>query len=195
LKNLSLIPRRYWRFYILLFCTIFHYSIFQARGEHDANLGSVPILVYNGVAIGQSKAIERFVAKRLGLFGSNEIEEARIDCIGEHMRDVKQKYSDAIRKKSGDELQESKNDFFLNYLPAVSKKIEKYLDPYGFAIGRQISYADVVLHQFYRDGFNDEQDEVKSLNAVADCPKIKSSIDKVAVAAKDWFENRPITSM
>jgi len=149
--------------------------------------------VYDGITtIGQSKAIERFVSRRLGLFGADEIEEARIDCIGEHMRDVKQKYIDAIRKKSGDELIESKADFFVNYLPSTSKKIEKCLDNHGFAIGKKISYADVVIHQFYKDGFiNKEEDLSKSMEAIQDCPKIQSSIDKVAVAAKPWFDSRP----
>ena len=41
--------------------------------------------------IGQSKAIERYIARRYGLLGANEIEAAQIDAITEHIRDAKEK--------------------------------------------------------------------------------------------------------
>ena len=34
----------------------------------------VPLLEVDGTKIGQSKAIERYIAKAVGLFGSNDIE-------------------------------------------------------------------------------------------------------------------------
>ena len=41
------------------------------------------------MTIGQSKAIERYLARRFGLMGENAEDEAMIDCIAEHCRDVK----------------------------------------------------------------------------------------------------------
>jgi glutathione S-transferase len=43
------------------------------------NLDRLPILEVDGVAIGQSKAIERFVAAKVGLLGASPIEAAHID--------------------------------------------------------------------------------------------------------------------
>ena len=64
-------------------------------GLFDNNLGRLPILVYNGtVEIGQSKTIERFLARQFGFAGDNIIEEALIDTICENIRDIKQKYMD-----------------------------------------------------------------------------------------------------
>jgi hypothetical protein len=41
---------------------------------------------------GQSKTIERFVARQHGFLGSNELEAAQVDMICEHMRDIKQMF-------------------------------------------------------------------------------------------------------
>ena len=42
----------------------------KASGELDASGGKVPLLTVDGGKIGQSKAIERYLAKALGLAGS-----------------------------------------------------------------------------------------------------------------------------
>lgn len=59
----------------------------------DFALGKIPTLdvTENGVTtrLAQSKAIERFLAKRFGFFGDNDLEGARIDMITEHIRDIK----------------------------------------------------------------------------------------------------------
>merc|ERR1712228_836862 len=56
----------------------------KAAGKFTANLGELPILEVDGVQIGQSKAIERYVAKAIGMMGSTALEEAQIDAICEH---------------------------------------------------------------------------------------------------------------
>ena len=60
------------------------------------NLDRAPVMVVSSVdgttaEIGQSKAIERYIARRYGLLGANEIEAAQIDAITEHIRDAKEK--------------------------------------------------------------------------------------------------------
>lgn len=65
----------------------------KAAGDFALAMDKVPILAVTegGVTtkFGQSKAIERFAAKRFGLFGENDLEGARIDMICEHVRDIK----------------------------------------------------------------------------------------------------------
>ena len=58
----------------------------RQEGKLVANLDRAPVLVVDGGEIGQSKAIERFLARRLGLMGKDEIEAGRIDCFSEHIR-------------------------------------------------------------------------------------------------------------
>ena len=61
----------------------------------DANLKRLPVLEVQGEMIGQSRAIERFVAKDLGLMGKGKIDEAKIDAICEHVRDLRDAYQKA----------------------------------------------------------------------------------------------------
>merc|ERR1719265_808297 len=47
----------------------------KASGELDASQGKVPLLTVDGTGkICQSKAIERYLSRALGLAGSNDIE-------------------------------------------------------------------------------------------------------------------------
>lgn len=51
------------------------YKLAVERGDFKMNLDRAPILIVDGtVVIGQSRTIERFVAKRLGFFGTTDIE-------------------------------------------------------------------------------------------------------------------------
>merc|ERR1719171_3085907 len=67
----------------------------KEKGELDVALGKVPILEVDGVKIGQSKAIERFVARKLGLMGDNEIQDFQIDSLSCHIQDIKEAYNKA----------------------------------------------------------------------------------------------------
>jgi glutathione S-transferase len=53
-------------------------------------MGTVPILDVGCACIPQSKAIERYVAKRLGLLGIDSFEEALVDSVCELIRDLEQ---------------------------------------------------------------------------------------------------------
>lgn len=58
----------------------------------------VPVLEVDGHAISQSRAIERFLAKRFNLLGSNDIEAADIDSVSEEIADVQKAYFRAMAK-------------------------------------------------------------------------------------------------
>eukprot|EP00913_Durusdinium_trenchii_P015142 g14203.t1 len=58
------------------------FDAMKAAGQLDSSLGKVPLLEVDGAKIGQSKAIERFLAKELGMMGSNSVEVPHIDSIG-----------------------------------------------------------------------------------------------------------------
>ena len=68
------------------------FTINQEKGLFKENLGRLPLLVWEGNEISQSKTMERFLGRKFGFMGSNDIEEARIDAFCEHIRDIKQKY-------------------------------------------------------------------------------------------------------
>ena len=51
-------------------------------------MGTVPILDVGHACIPQSKSIERFVARKLGLLGIDPFEEALVDAVCELIRDM-----------------------------------------------------------------------------------------------------------
>ncbi len=165
-------------------------------GKLTINMDRLPILLYNGPEgeseIGQSKAIERFLAKKLGFYGSNELEGALIDMIMEHVRDIKQKYNDAKKGKKDAELSAAKVAFITTDLPAWFAKLEKTLSGSdGFAIGNKLSLADISIHHIV----SDYMDDLEAVAAAAqNCPRIVSAVKKVATAGQEWFASRPVSS-
>eukprot|EP01033_Poteriospumella_lacustris_P011902 gene11902-8492_t len=162
-----------------------------AAGEFRVNMDRLPILTYNGAKIGQSKTIERFLAKKLGFFGSNDVEEALIDAVTEHVRDIKQKYNDAKAGKSGDEQAAAKAAFIANDLPKWLDKLEHSLEKSGFSVGSKLSLADFTLFHLLREFF-DDKDAVVVL--VAERPTLAAIVANVEPALKTWLETRPQTA-
>lgn len=145
------------------------------NGELDVNLGRAPVVIIDGkTALGQSKPIEQYLARRLGIMGSSEIEAAQIGAVVEHVRDLKDKY----QKAKGDK--DTKAKFFAADMPEFMGKIEKSLPPTvgssGALIGKKLSYADVTFYVFVKDFFTDKEAALGSIKA---CPRLAASIEAV----------------
>lgn len=166
----------------------------KAAGEFDASGGKVPLLTVDGTQkIGQSKAIERYLAKALGLAGANDIESAQIDAVTETVRDIK----DAYQKAKGEPA--TKDKFFAEDLPAGLALLAKSL-PAGsgpFLVGSKISYADICIFMFLTDknGFFDDADKAKA--AYSPVARVKAAMEAVEANADiaDWIAKRPAGSM
>jgi hypothetical protein len=127
------------------------------------------LLEVDGKQIGQSKTIERFIAKQTGLLGSNDIEAALIDMVTEHIRDIKQAYNDAKAGKKGEELYAAKTEFITNpeKLPSWISKLESTLNGDGYAIGSKLSLADVSIYSFICEFFDDKEGALAAASARA----------------------------
>ena len=169
----------------------------QASGELDANLGRAPVLVIDGKhVISQSKTIERYMARMLGVLGATEVEAAQIDAFCEHLRDVKDKYQAA--KKEADKEKAVKT-FFGETMPEFMLKVEKACvatSPYGgpAVVGSALSLADVSLYVFLNDFFDDK---ASALASVAGCPRLMASLAAVEAepSIAKYRANRPQTGM
>uniref|UniRef100_A0A7S0XE51 Glutathione transferase n=1 Tax=Chromulina nebulosa TaxID=96789 RepID=A0A7S0XE51_9STRA len=162
----------------------------KAAGKFAANLNRVPILDYNGVQIGQSKAIERFVAKKLGFMGTNDIEEAQVDMMCEHVRDIRIKYNEIRFNKSGEELEAAKKNFIVNDLGVWLEKLENVVPNSIYSVGDKLSLADINIYLLILDFFTPSEEVEK---AKENCPKLKAIANNVAEVAKDWLASRPVT--
>ena len=170
-------------------------------GDLKVNLNRAPVLVTpEGKTIGQSKAIERYLARRYGLMGSTPEEEGMIDCIAEHCRDVKdaarQKgFSKFSRNKTDEEKAEARKEWFDNDMPTMLMKIEDALketsEEEGYSFGSTTTYGDVAIWSLLRECLPaDLEDTTKAaekcvmLNAIADQIESNPAVSK-------WLKERP----
>jgi glutathione S-transferase len=153
----------------------------KAAGKLDAGCGKVPILTVNGKdQFGQSKAIERYLARKLGLGGSSDEEFSQIDAVAETVRDIKDNY----QKAKGEP--ETKEKFFAEDMPGAMALLEKSL-PAGsgpWLIGSSISYADITVYNFVTGpkGFFDDADRAKA--SYSACPRISAAMAAVDANAE-----------
>jgi len=158
-------------------------------------MGKVPVLeVGSAFRLPQSKAIERYLARKFGMMGSTPEEEAWVDAMAEHVRDINDAYN---RKgitfmKDEEKKAELTRTWFDEELPELLGKFEKALPgtSAGFAVGNKMSYADVTIFKLLKDTY--QQDAGL---AFADCPKLQAIVDNVAKTEglQKWLEERPKT--
>jgi prostaglandin-H2 D-isomerase / glutathione transferase len=166
------------------------------------NLNRGPVLVTDsGIAIGQSNAIDRFLAKKLGFMGTDDIEAAQIDCIAEHFVDVrlaymKKGFSVYNDKNTAEEKDKLRNEWFNTDLPTMLGKIELCVAQTsrakGFAVGSQTSYADFAIFTLLKDGVMEAEQDVVD-KAAEKCELLLSIADRIAKHEKivKWIETRP----
>ncbi|CAF0827549.1 unnamed protein product [Adineta ricciae] len=163
------------------------------RPEWDADkpkytYEKIPVLEIDGgkYTIAQSKAIERFLARRFNMFGSNDIEAALIDAAGEQILDIKQAYNKA-KTTGGDAVKQ----FFENDLTKTFAIFEKQAgkDKSGYWIGSRLSLFDIQLYNLIH--FFDDQQSVQK--ALEECAALKAIHDKVEQTPeiKKWLSERP----
>lgn len=173
----------------------------KKNGDLRMNLDRAPVLLTpDGQSIGQSKAIERYLAKRFGLMGENPEDEAIIDCIAEHCRDIKdaarQKGFSAFTKtKSDEDKARDRKEWFEADLPGMLLRIEEAVQETsasgGCSYGNASTYADVVIWALLRDcPASDAEDTAR---AASGCAALNAIADKIASNAgvSRWLSERP----
>lgn len=175
----------------------------KQSGNLKMNLNRAPVLVTpEGRTIGQSKSIERYLARRFGLMGSSPEDEATIDCIAEHCRDVKDAaqrkgFSRFARDKTDEEKAAARAEWFETDLPDWLRRIEAVVmetsSTPGYAVGSSPSYADVIIWSLLRDCAADDLGE--TTKAAASCELLNSIAEEIAANpnVKRWLESRPET--
>lgn len=175
----------------------------KQNGDLKMNLNRAPILVTEtGRVFGQSKAIERFLARRFGLMGQTTEEEAIIDCIAEHCRDVKDAarlkgFSKFTKNKTEEEKARDRKEWFEVDMPKLLGSMEEAISETsaspGFSFGSATSYGDVAIWSLLRDCFPDDIEDTakaaekcKALNAIADQIASNPGVSK-------WLKERPKT--
>lgn len=180
---------------------------FKAEKESGAlllNLNRAPILMTDEGSIGQSKSMERYVAREAGLMGRSSFEAATIDMVAEHVRDVRDAqqrkgFSKMARGKTDEEKATLSAEWYGADLPGWLDRLEAcvvQLSGQGatHAVGGRISYADVCIWSLLREGSAEDVELVTK--AAAGCKTLQCIADGVAAlpAVSEWVKSRPVTS-
>lgn len=176
------------------------------NGDLVMNLDRAPILVTGpepSDIIGQSKAIERFLARRYNLMGSSEVQAAQIDCVAEHCRDVKdammrKRFSAFVRDRTDEQKAADQKQWFEEEMPAMLAKMERAIaltsKAKGCAVGDSLSLADLAIFSLLYDGFPIYKEP--TLKAAERCSMLLEIVDSVKANPKvaEWLETRPESS-
>jgi glutathione S-transferase len=182
----------------------------------------MPVLQVGEDSIGQSSAINQYLARENGLMGGNNIESAQIVTITEHVKEMitafkgvvpwgKEPPSDALDKWftggstdfTGTAVRAGQSTRYLNWWMG---RIEPIIGSKGFAVGSQLSLADIVLFNTFMDTLSEEQaaagvpkwrrepfcDQARTNAALARHPKILASCTTVATHPhiQKWLQIR-----
>ena len=173
----------------------------KERGDLKMNLNRAPVLVISdGRVIGQSRAIERYLARRLGLMGKTPEDEAIIDCIEEHCRDVKDAatrkgFSRFTKGKTDEEKAIARSEWFETDMPGMLGKMEESIsetsEGTGFSFGDAPTYGDVAIWALLRDCAPGDLDD--TARASEGCIALNAIADQIAShpGVSKWLSERP----
>lgn len=137
--------------------------------------------------------------------GSTPEEEAMIDCITEHCRDVKDAarykgFSKFTKNKTDEEKALLRKEWFDTDMPAMLRKINDVVqetgsvdakNSEGYAFGSSVTFADVAIWALLRDcGSGDAEDTKK---AAEGCEALNAIVEMVAKnpGVARYLEERP----
>eukprot|EP00931_Biecheleriopsis_adriatica_P101957 TRINITY_DN769_c0_g1_i3.p1 TRINITY_DN769_c0_g1~~TRINITY_DN769_c0_g1_i3.p1 ORF type:complete len:283 (-),score=82.02 TRINITY_DN769_c0_g1_i3:43-846(-) len=162
----------------------------QKAGKFEYGMNMIPVIESGEFRLPQSKAIERYLAKKMGMMGSTLEEEGWVDAINEHVGDIAAAYG---KKESDDQ-------WFSTGLPTFLAKLETTLPgSSGFAVGDKTSLADVAIYRLLKDVQPpfDASYEKDVTSAIDSCPKVKAIVDRLQnhEALQKWIAERPKTTV
>lgn len=171
----------------------------KASGKLWKSMGKLPFLEIGNKVISQSKAIERYLARRFYLMGETDEESGLIDSYCEYVRDFKTAYQ-SVRKAENKE--EAMGTWFGETFPKKLKEFDTLLfanldfqnvdTEHVYAVGNKLSLADITIYSFLVDFF-DNKEGVKK--AYENCTKLQKIVKNVGdnPLIQIWIKNREET--
>jgi len=159
----------------------------------------VPVLIIHGgtkdIAIPQSNAIVRYLAKIFGLNGSNDIEAALIDAVLQQVGDQIAEFW----KVRSDEAQRLK--YYAHTLTHELHLFERYATAHGTSadhstmVGDKVSVADIAIYSFLTSALDQPDSPAHVTKILATLPHVKAIHDNIAnnAAVKAYVAARPTT--
>merc|ERR1712055_1237908 len=142
----------------------------------------------------QSRTIERFVARRFGLGGKSDVEQACVDMIVDSVEDTLKPLMVIYGEKDETKKAELRKKYIEETLPTNLGYLEKIAEKNGtgFFVGNQITVADIA----FLVGFDWLKMFKLDYDLAKNKPKLNALKTKVASNPKiaAWVSKRPETS-
>jgi len=140
----------------------------ECKDKLGANLGRLPVMDVGATSVGQSAAINYYLAQTYGFFGKDALEGAQIIAISEHLKEMGAA-KNKVMPYGQDVTDEMKKTWFETgaedespgpadgskgserYFKWWSKRIEFCLGDGGYAVGGKISLADLLIYNMYAE--------------------------------------------
>jgi len=156
--------------------------------------GSVPYLEVDGKQLAQSNTIARFLARKHGLAGSNEWEQALIESALDSTEDIFTHVSRVFRADASKKDEEAKK-LREEELPKILANFDKYASKNGhngYLVGNKLTLADLALYNIIDQLITHKHLSQEDLEKY---PKTKEIFNKVQSDSKleHYIKNRPQT--
>jgi len=143
----------------------------ECKDQLGANCGRLPVMSVGGTDIGQSTAINYYLAQTNGLFGKDALEGALIMNLSEHLKDMGMSKNKAM-PYGQDVTDEMKKVWFETgaedespgpadgakggerFFKWWAKRIEFCVAGNGFAFGDKLSLADLLIYNAFAETMN-----------------------------------------
>jgi len=137
--------------------------------------GQVPVLEVDGVQLAQSQAISRYLARRHGLAGKDDMEQAFADMHVDHIKDMMIAGRHSYTEKDPEKQKEYNAKYLTDVLGPTIKKLEETLakNGSGCLIGSDITWADLAYYNFFTYSMDKMADLMK------DAPLLKALIERI----------------
>jgi len=138
--------------------------------------GQVPVLEVDGVQLAQSQAIGRYLARRFGLAGKDDMEQALADMHVDHVKDLMIAGRHSYTEKDPEKQKEFNAKYVNDILGPHIKKLEETLakNGSGYLVGSDITWADLAYFNFFTYSMD------KLAETMKDAPLLKALIERIA---------------
>lgn len=173
----------------------------------NSPFSGMPYLDVDGVLLGQSISIARYLAKLACIAGKNEIEQAQADAFVDYGLDYFSEIGKVRFTKGAEDKEKGAKDFLQNFVPKFCNKLQDKLEKNGgtYFVGNALTYADIMIamlldflvcsnEKAFADvsGVDDRFDLLKNKFPLLD--KHRLMVDNLP-NIKAWIEKRPKTSL
>lgn len=168
-----------------------------AQLKPNTPMGVLPLLETEGVTLCQSLAIARYLARKFGLAGKTELDQAKVDIVVDSVEDTIKPIPQFWKfEKDEEKKAQLKKTYIEETLPTFLTNLEKLLSTNhsgdGYFVGDSLTWADLYFYAL----LGRLELLVELTDPFEKFPKLKALTDRIGSQPKiaEYIAKRPKTS-